>query len=185
MAGLLITALVNLYVDDNAATDAISERLREVCPSLYSIEDALCSKVTTPLLNWTRNRYFNLVLLVTSQGNEKLQSARVAKTTSERAAQLQESLSLFKQVAPQLDMSVVCNQFVQARFFSGNHSHLCTLHFRFGCAVTSSMLLCCAGVVDLSLTAAAKRDPQQLALHFYKNGQPAEDTQGNYFYSAR
>ena len=42
----MITALIALYVDDNAATDAISERLREVCPSLYSVEDALCSKVS-------------------------------------------------------------------------------------------------------------------------------------------
>ena len=46
---------------------------------------------------------------------------------------------------------------------------------------------CCdvAGIVDLSLTAATKRDPQGLALHFYKNGQPADDTQGSYCYSAR
>ena len=34
-----------MYIDDNAATDAISTRLREVCPSLYSSEDAVCSKV--------------------------------------------------------------------------------------------------------------------------------------------
>ena len=41
------------------------------------------------------------------------------------------------------------------------------------------------GVVDLSLTAACKRDPQSLALHFFKSGQPAEDTQGSYYFAAR
>ena len=46
VASFLINALIALYVDDNAATDAISQRLREVCPSLYSVEDALCSKVS-------------------------------------------------------------------------------------------------------------------------------------------
>jgi hypothetical protein len=34
------------YLDDNASVDAISSKLREVCPSLYRREDAACSKVT-------------------------------------------------------------------------------------------------------------------------------------------
>jgi hypothetical protein len=34
------------YLDDNASVDAISCKLREVCPSLYRREDAACSKVT-------------------------------------------------------------------------------------------------------------------------------------------
>ena len=45
LSSYLITSLINMYIDDNAATDAISERLRDVCPSLYSMEDAVCSKV--------------------------------------------------------------------------------------------------------------------------------------------
>ena len=43
----LITSLIDMYIDDHAATDAISERLRDVCPALYSMEDAVCSKVNT------------------------------------------------------------------------------------------------------------------------------------------
>ena len=46
MSSALITSLINMYIDDNAATDAVSTRLREVCPSLYSTEDAVCSKVS-------------------------------------------------------------------------------------------------------------------------------------------
>ena len=37
---------------------------------------------------------------------------------------------------------------------------------------------CYTGVVEVCLAAAAKRDPQNLALHFYKNGEPMEDQQG-------
>ena len=41
------------------------------------------------------------------------------------------------------------------------------------------------GIVDLSLTAAGRRDPQGLALHYYRNGEPPEDTQGAYCYAVR
>ena len=34
------------------------------------------------------------------------------------------------------------------------------------------------GVVELSLTAAEKKDPQGLGLHFYKHGEPEEDITG-------
>ena len=77
-------------------------------------------------------------VLVSVQANEKLQTARTAKGAAERAAQLRESLALFKQVAPHLDMSVVCNQFVQARFFSGEHSHHSSnMNLSCGCDVTT------------------------------------------------
>lgn len=41
----LIKRLIDLYISDSAATDAISSRLRDVCPSLYSCGDELYSKV--------------------------------------------------------------------------------------------------------------------------------------------
>lgn len=34
------------------------------------------------------------------------------------------------------------------------------------------------GALELTLASAAKRDPQGLALHFYKSGEPVEDKQG-------
>lgn len=34
------------------------------------------------------------------------------------------------------------------------------------------------GVVELSLTAAEKKDPQGLGLHFHKHGEPEEDLLG-------
>jgi len=49
---VLIKRLIDLYICDSAATDAISTRLRDVCPSLYSCGDELNSKVTVfPLCN--------------------------------------------------------------------------------------------------------------------------------------
>lgn len=45
MCGALIASLINRYLDDNATINAISSRLREICPSLYSQDDAICSKV--------------------------------------------------------------------------------------------------------------------------------------------
>ena len=41
------------------------------------------------------------------------------------------------------------------------------------------------GVVELSLYAALKRDPQGMALHFYRNGEPHGDMQGREAFIAR
>ena len=41
------------------------------------------------------------------------------------------------------------------------------------------------GVLEIALAAASKRDPQGLALHFYKNGEPNEDQQGLQAYMTR
>lgn len=41
------------------------------------------------------------------------------------------------------------------------------------------------GMVELSLYAALKRDPQGLALHFYRNGEPRGDVQGEEAFIAR
>lgn len=40
-------------------------------------------------------------------------------------------------------------------------------------------------MVDLCLGAAEKRDPQGLATHFYRNGEPQEDRQGLQAYASR
>ena len=46
----LVQALVETYLSDSASTDAISNRLRQLCPSLYRQEDALSSKAHELLL---------------------------------------------------------------------------------------------------------------------------------------
>lgn len=47
LSGALITALINVYIKDNASVDAISNHLRDICPILYSSDDSVCSKVHT------------------------------------------------------------------------------------------------------------------------------------------
>ena len=42
----LINSLIRCYYDDIASTDAISERLRDVCPNLFSRDDAVSTKVS-------------------------------------------------------------------------------------------------------------------------------------------
>ncbi|KAK2179646.1 hypothetical protein NP493_478g02009 [Ridgeia piscesae] len=133
---MLIHSLINMYLGDNAATDAISHRLREVCPTLYSPEDAICSK-----------------------GNEKMQIARTAQQPTDRNKALQEALQLFKDVAAEVDLPTVCSKFAAVGFYSG--------------------------IVDLTLTASKKRDPQCWGLHFYKNGEPPADSEGMIAYSNR
>ena len=58
-----------------------------------------------------------------------------------------------------LDLPSVCTQFGAVRYYSG--------------------------IVELALTAAQRRDQQALALHYYKNGEPPEDTQGRQGYVER
>lgn len=41
------------------------------------------------------------------------------------------------------------------------------------------------GVVDLCLSVAGQRDPANIALHYYKNNEPAEDHQGYMAFTAR
>ena len=45
LSSRLVSAVIQQYLADNASTDAISHRLRNVCPSLYHCEDAISSKV--------------------------------------------------------------------------------------------------------------------------------------------
>ena len=66
---------------------------------------------------------------------------------------------LFKEISVHLDLAQVCSQFSQVRFYRG--------------------------IVDLCLTAASRRDTQGLALHYYKNGEPPEDSQGRQGYMER
>lgn len=45
LSGALVTALINVYIKDNASVDAISNHMRDICPLLYSSDDSICSKV--------------------------------------------------------------------------------------------------------------------------------------------
>ncbi|XP_053787958.1 nuclear pore complex protein Nup155 isoform X2 [Vidua chalybeata] len=129
LTGALIASLINCYIRDNAAVDGIIAHLQDICPLLYSTDDAVCSKA-----------------------NELLQRSRQAQSKMEKEKMLRESLKEYQKISNQVDLANVCTQYRQVRFYEG--------------------------VVELSLTAAEKKDPQGLGLHFYKNGEPEEDVVG-------
>lgn len=64
-----------------------------------------------------------------------------------------------KEVAPRLNLAAVCQQFVACQFYSG--------------------------VLELCLCCSERIDPNNAALHYYKNNEPIEDYEGNAAYSKR
>lgn len=129
LASILISNLINRYLGDNATTDAVSSRLREVCPSIYRVEDATFSKA-----------------------NELLINAQKENNPHERRNNLQEALKLCKRIVPQVNLQIICR-------------HLRATH-------------CYDGIIDLCLLSASRLDPQNLAMHYYCNGERRQDQQG-------
>ncbi|XP_077981190.1 nuclear pore complex protein Nup155-like [Glandiceps talaboti] len=96
LCSALITALINRYLGDNATTDAISSKLREVCPLLYSTEDAIVSKA-----------------------NELLQTAKQTTNRFDKEQMLKKSLELFSEVSHQLNLQAVCAEYQAVGFYDG------------------------------------------------------------------
>ncbi len=76
MASRLVQAVIHQYLSDNASTDAISNRLRTVCPALYHSEDAISSKA-----------------------HEILITAKQQTNAKEREKLLQEAVRMSKEIA--------------------------------------------------------------------------------------
>lgn len=136
VACLLLGSLVAGYLRDNASVDGISQKLRQLCPTLYRQEDATCSKA-----------------------NELLIFAKQQKNPTEREEMLQQALKLCKDVAPNVNLPLVCSKLVSAGFYSG--------------------------VVEICVVCAVKLDPQDKAVHYYKSDQPSQDREGHFIYYRR
>ncbi|XP_006876995.1 PREDICTED: nuclear pore complex protein Nup155 isoform X2 [Chrysochloris asiatica] len=95
---------------------------------------------------------FTVIVGELQKANELLQHSRQIQSKIEKERMLRESLKEYQKISNQVDLSSVCAQYRQVRFYEG--------------------------VVELSLTAAEKKDPQGLGLHFYKHGEPEEDIVG-------
>ncbi|XP_030368345.1 nuclear pore complex protein Nup155 isoform X2 [Strigops habroptila] len=91
LTGALIASLVNCYIRDNAAVDGIIAHLQDICPLLYSTDDAVCSKA-----------------------NELLQRSRQAQSRMEKEKMLRESLKEYQKISNQVDLANVCAQYRQA-----------------------------------------------------------------------
>ncbi|KAM7353005.1 nuclear pore complex protein Nup154 [Cochliomyia hominivorax] len=93
---LLIMALINSYLKDNASVSTISAILRDKCPNLYRHEDAVSLKATEILMN-SKN------CTIIEEKQEKLRTA----------------LQLCKDAAPNLPLQNICQQFTLSNFFEG------------------------------------------------------------------
>ncbi|VVC96001.1 unnamed protein product [Leptidea sinapis] len=136
VACLLLGSLVAGYLRDNASVDGISQKLRQLCPTLYRQEDATCSKA-----------------------NELLIFAKQQKNSAERMEMLQQALKLCKDVAPNVNLPLVCSKLLSVGYYSG--------------------------IVELCVTCAAKMDPQDRAMYYYKSDQPTQDREGHLLYYKR
>lgn len=96
LCALLIVTIINSYLSDNASVKSISEKLREVCPTLYRNEDAVSHKAT-----------------------EILKLSKNSSNDDERHESLLRALELCCQAAPKLPLSSICQQFTAAGFYEG------------------------------------------------------------------
>lgn len=96
LCALLIVTIINSYLNDNASVKSISEKLREVCPTLYRNEDAVSHKAT-----------------------EILKLSKNCTNDVERQESLLNALELCCAAAPKLPLANICQQFTAAGFFEG------------------------------------------------------------------
>ncbi|XP_063723498.1 nuclear pore complex protein Nup155-like [Symsagittifera roscoffensis] len=134
VTSLLCVTVFGRLISENVKTDPLINKLREICPTVFSADDAICV-----------------------QANDLLQNGLKAPNPDSQDHFLYESLELFKQVANVVDLVQVCGYYQQVNF--------------------------CEGIVDLCLCAAAKRDPKNLGLIYYRNMQPVDDLIGRQLFN--
>lgn len=91
-----ITTLVSAYLEDNATVDAVSAKLREVCPSLFRQEDAASAKAREILLR-----------------------AKDEKDNGERTRLLTAALQLLQEASPLVNLSEASQQLAACNFHEG------------------------------------------------------------------
>ncbi|XP_065080595.1 nuclear pore complex protein Nup154 [Ochlerotatus camptorhynchus] len=96
---------------------------------------------------------------VSHKATEILLLSKTCNDPDEKNERLRTALQLCKSAAPNLPLTSICQQFTTAGFFSG--------------------------VIELCSICAAKSDPNEAALHFYRNNEPVEDQEGFMAYQSR
>lgn len=96
---------------------------------------------------------------VSHKATEILLLSKTCNDPDEKNERLRTALQLCKSAAPNLPLTSICQQFTTAGFYSG--------------------------VIELCSICAAKSDPNEAALHFYRNNEPVEDQEGFMAYQSR
>jgi len=94
-----------------------------------------------------------------AKAHELVMKAKSITNPSDRALQLENALNLCKKIGARINLHAVCELFQSVQ--------------------------CYEAVVDLCLLTAQNCDPQNLALHYYRNGEQMEDQQGYYAFVTR
>ena len=96
---------------------------------------------------------------ISSKAHEMIINAKLEPNVKERQKIINDAIALCKDVAAKINLNILV-------------SHLVAVHAYIG-------------VLEICLASASKRDPQGLALHYYKNGEPPEDLQGSQAFLTR
>ncbi|XP_055597782.1 nuclear pore complex protein Nup154 [Uranotaenia lowii] len=96
---------------------------------------------------------------VSHKASEILLLSKSCNDQDEKDERLRTALQLCKSAAPNLPLTSICQQFTSAGFYSG--------------------------VIELCSICAAKSDPSEAALHYYRNNEPVEDQEGYMAFQSR
>lgn len=96
LARALIMALLDRYHGDNASSDAISERLRQLCPGLFRIEDAKLAKA-------------NEIILAAKNNSNKMEKEQGFK----------DAVSICKQIGHHVNVPAICSQLAGGGAYEG------------------------------------------------------------------
>lgn len=94
-----------------------------------------------------------------AKAHELVMKAKNITNPSDRAQQLETALNLCKKIGSRINLHAVCELFQSVQWYEA--------------------------IVDICLLTAQNRDPQNLALHYYRNGEQMEDQQGYYAFVTR
>lgn len=137
----------------------------EVCARLASalvqkfIEDNATTDAISRRLNDACPSIFRQENALHAKAHEMLVRARTITDKAQREALIQEAAQLFKRVGERINLRQACDLLQAVNSYKN--------------------------IVDLCVQTAAARDIQNLALHFYRNNEPADDFAGRQAYMNR
>ncbi|KAH6942929.1 hypothetical protein HPB50_011973 [Hyalomma asiaticum] len=94
--GALAAALVYTYLQDDAAAEAVSNRLRSVCPSIYRTEDLFFTRV-----------------------HQKIVEAQAERSLTKRRMLLDQAVKLCKKIGPKLPLGNACALLKSCHHYDG------------------------------------------------------------------
>ncbi|KAI1285437.1 Nuclear pore complex protein [Halotydeus destructor] len=137
----------------------------DVCARLASalvqkfIDDNATTDAISRRLNEACPSIFKQENALHAKAHETLVKARSVKTKKEQEALVEEAYQLFKKIGGRINLRQACDLLQAVNSYKN--------------------------LVELCISAAAQRDPQNVALSYFKNNEPAEDYNGRQIYVNR